>query len=59
MLQLKCVHEPSFKRDGLRFLFEWLWPRGVLKQDLTIDAWQEDAEMIKRRGLFGFTSRAG
>jgi uncharacterized protein YeaO (DUF488 family) len=43
MLQLKRVYEPPSPSDGTRFLVERLWPRGVRKQDLAIDAWLKDA----------------
>jgi uncharacterized protein YeaO (DUF488 family) len=43
MIQLKRVYDPPSKHDGLRFLVERLWPRGVRKEDLTIHAWQKEA----------------
>ena len=39
MIQLKRVRDPSAKADGVRFLVERLWPRGVKKEELKLDAW--------------------
>jgi uncharacterized protein YeaO (DUF488 family) len=33
------VRDPFAKTDGVRFLVERLWPRGVKKVDLKLDAW--------------------
>jgi uncharacterized protein YeaO (DUF488 family) len=43
MIQLKRVYDPENKTDGLRFLVERLWPRGIKKEDLKIDGWLKDA----------------
>lgn len=43
MIQLKRVYESPVKGDGARFLVERLWPRGVKKSSLAIDAWLKDA----------------
>jgi uncharacterized protein YeaO (DUF488 family) len=43
MIQLKRVREAASKTDGVRFLVERLWPRGVKKADLKLDAWLKDA----------------
>lgn len=40
---LKRVYEPSSPGDGARFLIERLWPRGIKKASLKIDAWIKDA----------------
>ena len=34
MIQIKRVRDPFAKSDGVRFLVERLWPRGVKKVDL-------------------------
>ena len=39
LIQIKRVYEPSTKEDGARFLVERLWPRGMKKEALQIDAW--------------------
>lgn len=43
MIQLKRVYEAPAKQDGSRFLVERLWPRGVKKDALPIQAWLKDA----------------
>lgn len=43
MIQVKRVREPASRQDGKRFLVERLWPRGVKKQDLKMDAWIKEA----------------
>jgi uncharacterized protein YeaO (DUF488 family) len=43
MIKTKRVYEPAEASDGARFLVERLWPRGMKKADLAIDAWLKDA----------------
>jgi uncharacterized protein YeaO (DUF488 family) len=43
MIQIKRVYEPPTKEDGARFLVERLWPRGMKKEALQMDAWYKDA----------------
>lgn len=42
MVKLKRVYEPAAASDGYRVLVERLWPRGVKKVDLALDAWEKD-----------------
>jgi len=42
MLALKRVYDKAAPEDGVRFLVERLWPRGVKKTDLRLDAWLKD-----------------
>ncbi|MCC6394412.1 MAG: DUF488 domain-containing protein [Bryobacterales bacterium] len=42
MITLKRVYEKAGPEDGTRFLVERLWPRGVRKTDLRLDAWLKD-----------------
>ncbi|HET6882341.1 MAG TPA: DUF488 domain-containing protein [Pirellulales bacterium] len=42
MLQLKRAYEPASRDDGRRVLVERLWPRGVSKAKVAIDAWLKD-----------------
>ena len=42
MITLKRVYETAAPRDGLRFLVERLWPRGVKKTALHVDGWLKD-----------------
>lgn len=41
-LKLKRVYEAQEKSDGTRFLVERLWPRGMKKAQLKLDAWLKD-----------------
>ncbi|HEX5385605.1 MAG TPA: DUF488 domain-containing protein [Gemmatimonadales bacterium] len=40
--RLKRAYEAPDRADGRRFLVERLWPRGVRKADLRLDAWLKD-----------------
>jgi uncharacterized protein YeaO (DUF488 family) len=42
MIHLKRVYEPESPEDGLRFLVERLWPRGVKKEALHLDVWLKE-----------------
>jgi uncharacterized protein YeaO (DUF488 family) len=42
MIHVKRVYDPEAKTDGCRFLVERLWPRGIKKENLKIDAWLKD-----------------
>jgi uncharacterized protein YeaO (DUF488 family) len=42
MIKLKRVYEPAASSDGSRVLVERLWPRGVRKANLKIDAWLKE-----------------
>lgn len=53
MVSLKRVYEPAASSDGPRYLVERLWPRGVKKTALRIDAWVKDvAPSTKLRQWF-------
>ena len=43
MIKLKRVYEKEDPSDGVRYLIERLWPRGVKKAALRIDGWLKDA----------------
>ena len=42
MIKLKRAYDASDSTDGARYLVERLWPRGVKKDDLPLDAWLKD-----------------
>ena len=42
MIRLKRAYDAPAKDDGIRLLVERLWPRGVKKSDLPLDAWLKD-----------------
>jgi uncharacterized protein YeaO (DUF488 family) len=42
MIKLKRVYESPSPQDGLRVLVDRLWPRGLTKEKLRVDAWLKD-----------------
>ncbi|MBW7907753.1 MAG: DUF488 domain-containing protein [Kiritimatiellae bacterium] len=42
MIKIKRVYEEAEASDGVRFLVERLWPRGVKKEALKMEAWLKD-----------------
>ena len=42
MITLKRAYEPPSRADGIRFLVERLWPRGIAKADLDVDEWLKE-----------------
>lgn len=42
MIKLKRVYEESSSSDGVCYLVERLWPRGVKKDSLRLDGWLKD-----------------
>jgi uncharacterized protein YeaO (DUF488 family) len=54
MLKLKRAYEPAAKADGTRILVERLWPRGLSKAKVHVDAWlKEVAPSTDLRKWFG------
>ncbi len=54
MFTLKRVYEDPAADDGARYLVERLWPRGMKKEDLAMDAWYKDvAPSTELRRWFG------
>lgn len=54
MIGLKRAYEEAAPEDGIRFLVERLWPRGVQKDALRIDSWLKDvAPSTELRRWFG------
>jgi uncharacterized protein YeaO (DUF488 family) len=43
MIRIKRTYEPPARDDGKRVLVERLWPRGMKKEALVMDAWVKDA----------------
>ncbi|MGZ3732575.1 MAG: DUF488 domain-containing protein [Parachlamydiaceae bacterium] len=43
IIMLKRVYDSPSREDGIRLLIERLWPRGIKKTDLKIDAWLKEA----------------
>lgn len=42
MINIKRAYEKAEKEDGTRVLVDRLWPRGVSKQKIRIDAWEKE-----------------
>jgi uncharacterized protein YeaO (DUF488 family) len=42
MITLKRAYDSASRTDGKRFLVERLWPRGVSKAKLRVDAWLKE-----------------
>ncbi len=42
MLKVKRVYEDDESSDGTRFLVERLWPRGMRKEELKMEAWLKE-----------------
>jgi uncharacterized protein YeaO (DUF488 family) len=43
VINLKRAYDPPDNADGVRFLVERLWPRGIKKVDLPLDGWLKEA----------------
>lgn len=54
MITLKRAYDSVSRTDGTRFLVERLWPRGVAKAKLRVDAWlKEVGPSTELRKWFG------
>jgi len=54
MIHLKRAYEAATPEDGRRFLVERLWPRGIRKSSLPLEAWlKEVAPSTSLRRWFG------
>jgi uncharacterized protein YeaO (DUF488 family) len=42
-IKIKRVYEKQAADDGRRFLVDRLWPRGIKKEALQVEAWLKDA----------------
>jgi uncharacterized protein YeaO (DUF488 family) len=53
-IDVKRAYEPPARSDGHRVLIDRIWPRGVTKEDLGVDAWlKELAPSTALRKWFG------
>ncbi len=54
MVQMKRAYEAAAKKDGYRVLIDRLWPRGIKKENLPLDAWMKElAPSTELRKEFG------
>lgn len=42
MIKVKRIYDPASRADGKRFLVDRLWPRGIAKDELAVEAWLRD-----------------
>lgn len=53
-IELQRAYETGTLRRGKRFLVDRLWPRGISKSELPLDAWPKDvAPSVELRRWFG------
>lgn len=53
-INLKRAYEPAERGDGYRVLVDRVWPRGIAKEQLRVDAWlREVAPSTELRKWFG------
>jgi uncharacterized protein YeaO (DUF488 family) len=43
VIRLKRVYEAPSRSDGMRYLVERLWPRGISRERAALDGWLKDA----------------
>lgn len=56
-IEIKRVYEEHSNEDGVRLLVDRLWPRGIKKENLQMDAWIKDiAPSPQLRKWFGHDS---
>jgi uncharacterized protein YeaO (DUF488 family) len=54
MIRVKRTYDPPARSDGRRILVERLWPRGVRKEDLALEAWMKEvAPSTRLRRWYG------
>ncbi len=54
MIRVKRIYEPASPEDGRRYLVDRLYPRGIKKENLKIEAWIKDvAPSDELRHWFG------
>jgi uncharacterized protein YeaO (DUF488 family) len=51
MLYVKRIYEVPKAKDGTRYLVERLWPRGMKKVNLKMDAWLREAAPSRTAAL--------
>ena len=42
MLRVKRVYDPPSEDDGVRILVDRIWPRGMTKARVAVEAWRKD-----------------
>ena len=58
MIKVARAYQPAAGTDGRRFLVDRVWPRGIRKDDLQIEAWLKEAgPSAELRKWFGHDPR--
>ncbi|HEV2967290.1 MAG TPA: DUF488 family protein [Candidatus Dormibacteraeota bacterium] len=58
VIQLKRAYDPPSRRDGVRILVDRVWPRGMTREQIRINAWLKDLGPSTRlRQWFGHDPR--
>ena len=53
-IRIKRIYEPPSPEDGVRILVDRLWPRGITKEQASIDEWMKEiAPSAELRTWFG------
>lgn len=53
-IQIRRAYEAPGRDEGYRILVDRVWPRGISKEDLEVDAWQKEiAPSTRLRQWFG------
>ncbi|MGI6361554.1 MAG: DUF488 domain-containing protein [Bacillota bacterium] len=53
-IQIRRIYDPILESDGMRFLVDRLWPRGISKKGAHLDGWlKELAPSVDLRIWFG------
>lgn len=42
MIRVKRIYDPASQEDGLRYLVDRLWPRGVSRSEAALDDWLKE-----------------
>lgn len=57
-IQIRRVYEPAGAEEGYRILVDRVWPRGISKEKLPIEAWKKElAPSSELRKWFGHDPR--
>jgi uncharacterized protein YeaO (DUF488 family) len=57
-IKVKRAYEAASRSDGRRFLVDGIWPRGVKKEELSIEDWVKDVAPSKKLVHPGFPGNA-
>ena len=59
-VRCKRVYDPIEEDDGYRVLVDRIWPRGIKRENLVLDAWHKElAPSTELRKWFGHWKKPG